>query len=167
MRLRYSIILALASALVLGSAGPSLATTFSYVATLDGLQEVPPNASPASGSAFLVYDDVANTLTTSISFAGLLAGVSASHIHGPAAPGVAAGVLHGIPSTPFGATSGSYGDVWSGLTAVQVGYLNGSLLYINLHDSLFPGGEIRGQIIPEPVTPTRAVSWGKIKALYR
>jgi len=42
MHLRYSIIAALASALVLGGAGASLATTFSYIATLSGLQEVPP-----------------------------------------------------------------------------------------------------------------------------
>lgn len=167
MHLRYSIIAALASALVLGGAGASLATTFSYIATLSGLQEVPPNASPATGSAFLVYDDAANALTTSITFSGLTAGVTASHIHGPAAPGVAAGVVHGFASTPLGATSGSYNDVWTGLTAAQVGNLNGSLLYVNLHNQNFPGGEIRGQIIPESATPARAVTWGKIKALYR
>ena len=166
MRFRYSILVLLASALVLGGAGASHATTFGYSASLSGANEVPANPSPGTGSAFLVYDDVANTLTTSISFCGLTAGLTASHIHGPAAPGVNAGVLHGFPATPLGSMCGSYGDVWSGLTATQVGYLNDGLLYINLHTTNFPGGEIRGQIYPD-ATPSRPMSWGRIKMLYR
>ncbi len=166
MRVRFSILVLLASALVLGGAGSSLATTFGYSASINGLNEVPANASPGTGSAFLVYDDVANTLTTSITFCNLLAGLTASHIHGPALPGVNAGVIHGFPATPLGSTCGAYGDVWAGLTAAQVGWLNTGMLYINLHTSQFPGGEIRGQIYPD-ATPARPSSWGRVKALYR
>ena len=167
MRLRYSIIVALASALVLGGAGMSHATTFSYVASLDGLQETPPNAAPGSGTATLTYDDVANTLTTTITFSGLLAGLTASHIHGPAPVGVAASVLHGFVTAPSGAFAGTYSDVWSGLTPAQQSALSGALLYINIHSGAFPGGEIRGQIVKDTTTPSHAVSWGKIKGLYR
>lgn len=165
MRLRYSILSLLALALFLGGAGVSSAATFGYSAALSGLNEVPPNASPGTGSASLVYDDVANTLTTTINFCNLTSGLTASHIHGPAPAGVNAPVLHGFPATPLGSTCGSYGDVWGGLTAVQVGYLNSGQLYINLHTSNFPGGEIRGQI--EAAVPTRPATWGRIKTICR
>lgn len=167
MRNRYLTFVVLASILVLGIAGNSAATTFNYCATLNGASEVPSNASPGTGSASLVYDDVANTLTTSITFCNLTAGLTASHIHGPAAPGVNAPVLHGFPATPLGSTCGSYNDVWSGLTAAQVGYLTSGLLYINLHTTNFPGGEIRGQIVTDCGVSTRSSTWGLIRATYR
>ena len=172
MRVRYSIILALVSALALGSATHALAATFGYIATLKGTNEVPPNASPASGSAFIIYDDVANTLSISGSFSGLVAPLTAGHFHGPALPGANASVIHGFPALPtpgglpLGSTSGTWSDVWVGLTATQVGYLTAGKIYVNLHSQAFPGGEIRGQVVPD-ATPTRAASWGKIKALYR
>ena len=166
MRVRYSIMLALALVLTLGNATHALATTFGYTATLLGVNEVGPNASPATGNAFIIYDDVANTLTTSGAFIGLVAPLTAGHIHGPALPGVNASVIHGFVGLPIGATSGAWNDVWSGLTPTQVGYLTSGRLYVNLHSQTFPGGEIRGQVVPD-ATPTRALSWGKIKALYR
>ncbi len=166
LRYRFALLAAFALVLVLGSPNNALAYLVGFSANLQGSQEVPPNASPATGTAILIYDTVANTLTTNITFSGLLAGLTASHIHGPAAPGVNAGVLHGFPTTPLGSMSGSYSDVWSGLTATQVGYLNTGQLYVNLHTSLYPGGEIRGQILSDP-TPTRPSTWGRIKALYR
>jgi hypothetical protein len=63
-------------------------------------------------------------------------------------------------------TCGTINDTWSGLTATQVGWLNTQQLYVNIHSQQFPGGEIRGQILPE-ATPTGVASWGKIKMLYR
>lgn len=172
MRVHYSIILALASALALGNATQALATTFGYTATLLGVNEVGPNASPASGFVFMIYDDVANTLTTTGNFSGLVAPLTAGHIHGPALPGANASVVHGFPALPtlgglpLGSTSGTWSDVWFALTPTQVGYLTSGRLYVNLHSQAFPGGEIRGQVVPD-ATPTRAASWGKIKALYR
>lgn len=165
MRVRYSI-LVLVSALALGTATHALAATFGFVANLSGLNEVGPNASPATGMAFIVYDNVANTLTTSGSFTGLVAPLTAGHIHGPAPIGVNASVIHPFSALPLGSTSGVWNDVWVGLTATQVGYLNSGLLYVNLHSQSFPGGEIRGQVLPD-ATPSRKVTWGKIKALYR
>ena len=168
MRVRYAIIAALALTLTAGSAGLSHASTTGYVAHLSGLNEVPPNASPATGTAFLTYDDVANTLTTNVTFSGLTAPLTATHIHGPAGPGANAGVIHSLASTspPIGFTSGSYSDTWSGLTATQQGWLSSGLMYVNLHTGNFPGGEIRGQVLPD-ATPTVTVSWGRIKSLYR
>lgn len=168
MRVRYAIIAALALTLTAGGAGLSQASTTGYVAHLSGLNEVGPNASPATGTAFLVYDNVLNTLTTSVTFSGLTAPLTATHIHGPAAIGVNAGVIHFLATTspPIGLTTGSYNDTWVGLTATQQGWLTGGLLYVNLHTGQFPGGEIRGQVLPD-ATPNLTVSWGRIKSLYR
>ncbi len=164
MRLRYTLTLAAAASLLI--AGTALATTFSFVADLKGTNEFPINASPGTGTGFVTYDDVSNTVTTSITFTGLVGNTTASHFHAPAAPGANASVIHGFASTPIGVKSGSYNDVWIGPTSVQVGYLNSQLWYINIHSQSFPGGEIRGQVVPA-VTPSRAVSWGRMKSLYR
>jgi CHRD domain len=59
----------------------SLATIITYGANLSGPAESPPNASPGTGSATVITDDVANTLSVDVSFSGLLAGTTASHIH--------------------------------------------------------------------------------------
>jgi hypothetical protein len=165
MRVRYSIVLALTAVLALGGAASALATTYSYSAILLGLNEVPPNASPASGMGFLVYDDVAATITANESWSGLTAPATASHIHGPADTAHNAAVIFPFSGVPA-ATSGAIPQQSFAISTTQVGYLTSGLLYFNVHSSTFPGGEIRGQILPEP-TPTGVTSWGKIKRLYR
>src|SRR5262249_42789100 len=169
MRIRYSTVVLLALALILGGASTSHATQFTFCANLDGLQEVPPNGSSATGTATLVYEDVTNTLTTNGNCCNLSASFTASHIHGPAAPGANAGVLHPLAVLLGTPLCGSFNnDVWSGLTAAQVGFLNSGLLYINVHSMQFPGGEIRGQILTNcGPTPNRPNTWGRIKTIYR
>jgi hypothetical protein len=39
--------------------------------------------------------------------------------------------------------------------------------YLNIHSSVYPGGEIRGFLMPGAVTPASAASWGKVKVIYR
>ena len=121
-------------------------------ANLDGLQEVPPNASPAFGLFNGTLDDVSGAFTvTTGTYQDLLGGSSAVHLHGLAGPGVSAGVIIGLTLDTPGATTGTFsgGGV---LTAPQItGVLAGNT-YINIHSSVFPGGEIRGQVFltPEP-----------------
>jgi len=165
MRVRYSIVLALTAVLALGAASGAFATTFSYVANLSGLNENPPNASPATGMAFVVYDDVAATITVSVSWSGLTAPATAGHIHGPADTAHNGGVLFPFSGVPA-ATAGAIPTQSFAINSTQVSYLNTQMLYVNIHTSTFPGGEIRGQIVPE-ATPTGVASWGKIKQLYR
>ncbi len=129
------------------------ATTFSLGASLDGAQEVPPNASPGTGDATMTYDDVTNLLSWDILFQDLLAGTTAAHFHGPAAPGVNAGVQVPIPlGGDFGQTAGEL--IGSAVISdLQEGQLLAGLWYINIHTQVFPGGEIRGQVgVPEPGT---------------
>lgn len=104
----------------------------------------------------MTYDDVSNQLNWNISFSGLLAGTTASHFHGPAAPGVNGGVQVTIPlGTSLGMTSGTLVGMAT-LTATQETQLLSDLWYINIHTSLYPGGEIRGQV---QVVPIPAAVW--------
>jgi hypothetical protein len=130
-----------------------------YTATINGLQETPPNGSPATGSATLSLDG-AKILSFNIAYSGLTGTETAAHIHCCAPPGTAAGVLFGLPAG--NPKIGSIGP----LTATQEANLNAGLMYINIHTSLFPGGEIRGQIYSSP-TPVEPRTWGAIKTLYR
>jgi hypothetical protein len=130
----------------------------SYSADMDALQETPPNPSPGYGDGVFTLDG-ANMLHFTINYYDLLGPETASHIHGPAGPGVPAGVLFPLPlGTP---KIGMVGP----LNAAQVGYLNSGLLYVNIHTNYYPGGEIRGQIYS--TVPTEQTSWGAIKEIYQ
>jgi len=159
MRLRYSILTALALSL---SIAPAHAAT-GYSCAIDALQETPPNASPASGTGVFILNDAGTSLAYTVSYSGLTANRTAAHFHGPAGPGVPAGVVFGIAGA--GPTSDVISGTWA-IDATNLGRLNAGLLYINIHSGNFPGGEIRGQIGAD-ATPANKVSWGRIKALYR
>lgn len=118
-----------------------------FHATMTGAQEVPPAATAGTGQAEVRYtagrDYVPGTLRWRVTYSGLTGPVVAGHIHGPAAPGQNAGVL--IPFTNVG-TSPITGE--ARLTAEQLAQLNAGQLYVNLHTQRYPGGEIRGQLLP-------------------
>ena len=59
-------------------AAPVSANTITYHAYLAGTNEVPANASPATGFATFVFDDVANTLLVDETFSGLIGGNAAA-----------------------------------------------------------------------------------------
>lgn len=117
---------------------------------LTGLKEVPPNATPATGTLTGTYDASTNLLSFTVKFNGLAAPATASHFHGPAAPGVNAAVQ--IPNVGFPvATSGTYSNSFV-LTDLQESQLLAGLWYINIHSSVFPGGEIRAQLTEGTLT---------------
>ena len=141
-------------------AAPAGAAIIYLEADLDGLQETPPVATPAVGHASIMYDDVSNLLTWSGTFSGLIGTTTDAHFHGPAAPGVGpAGVL--VPMTfagggdvfPLSVTAGAFSGTAT-LSALNETRLLADLLYINIHSTFRPGGEIRGQVtvVPEPRT---------------
>lgn len=138
----------LAAGLLLLAPLASRAAIIPLAASLDGLQETPPVATPGYGSATLTFDTVSKLLSWNITYAALIGTITAAHFHGPAAPGVAAGVTVGIgalPSPMIGSAT---------LTAGQETELLAGLWYINIHSTYKPGGEIRGQVtvVPEPGT---------------
>lgn len=161
MRNRYRIAASLLTLLLLVPVA-ALADT-GYSAIFSGAQEVPPNASPATGNAVITLNNAENLLTYSVTYSGLTANRTAAHFHGPAGPGVNAGVIFGIAAG--GGTSGTIAGTWA-IDPTSVTYLKGGLLYINIHSTNFPGGEIRGQVLAD-ATPNKNSTWGRIKALYK
>jgi hypothetical protein len=161
MRLRYlTLLLAVASLVV---ASPASADT-GFAANLNSAQEVPVNASPGTGTATLILNNAQTSLSYTVTYQNLVANRTAAHIHGPAAPGVNAGVVHGLLGQ-FGTTSGGAAGAWA-IDAVNVGRLFAGTLYVNIHSGTFPGGEIRGQIDGAP-TSTQSTTWGRLKKLYK
>ncbi len=114
-----------------------------FKATLDGIQEVPANASTASGVVIIKYTTATKLLELVGDFQNLSGPASAAHIHSPAAPGVNAPVLIGLTAST--ATTGTLG-VNATLTAAQEIDLLAGNMYVNVHNTNFPGGEIRGQL---------------------
>ena len=147
------IILCGATVFLLSAGAVSAQTTFE--AFLTGLGENPPNASPATGFGTVVLNAAQTQITVNESWSGLLSPATASHIHGPGGAGTNAPVLFPFSGVP-NATAGSIPEQTFAITPTQVGYLFSGYLYFNIHDSVFPGGEIRGQIllVPEPCTST-------------
>jgi hypothetical protein len=168
-----------AAALATVAAMPAAAVQTQYVASLSGLAESPPTGSPGTGFATVTVDSVLQSMRVEASFSGLLAGVTASHIHCcTAVPGTGtAGVATVTPTFtgfPSGVTSGTYdhnfdmalagsfnaafvtanGGTAAGAFNTLVAGLDGGKAYYNIHSSQFPGGEIRGFLhaVPEPET---------------
>jgi hypothetical protein len=155
MRLRLLLTAALGLALVF--APSPAAADLQFECNINAAQEVPPNASPATGTGSFTLNGAETQLTIFVTFSGLTAPQTAAHIHGPAAPGVNAGVQFGFP------LGSPVNQVWA-IPPAQVTNLKNGLLYVNVHTQNFPGGEIRGQIVAS--TPAKPASWGRVKALY-
>lgn len=135
-------VLALSCSLVVAPAA-----TYNFTVFLTGLQEVPANGSTAAGGGIATFDDSANTIDLSVFFVGLASPASASHIH-VGAPGVNGGVIVSfVPYTPA-ATFGSIVGTGLAFPTANIPDLMAGNTYFNIHDSSFPGGEIRGQLMP-------------------
>lgn len=123
-----------------------------FTALLTGGQEVPENDSNAFGVAFLTFNEKTEELCYSITFTDekLVGTETAAHFHAPAVPGENAPVVFTI--TPDVSPLGSPKNGCVGpLSNDQRKQLRKGLFYINIHSETFPGGEIRGQVIPEKV----------------
>jgi hypothetical protein len=172
-----SLIASLAGAALLSVAGAAQSAILIYTADMNGATEVPSNASTAFGFTELMVDTTADTLQVDITYSGLTGGPpAAAHIHCCAPPGTNVGVAVGFPGFPA-TTSGAYSHLFNLLdasiytstflsgfgggtaagaeAALLKGFVEGQA-YSNIHNAVFPGGEIRGQlhVVPEPTTWT-------------
>src|SRR2546421_529812 len=105
---RFGLVLRLlASAVcVLLVATQAHAASFTIHTVMRGINEVPPNASPATGTADITVNG--DTLSVEVDWSGLIGGnPSAAHIHCCTPVGTNVGVAVGFPSFPS-TTSGSY-----------------------------------------------------------
>jgi hypothetical protein len=93
----------------------------------------------------------------SISLFGMTSTVTAAHIHGPAGPGANAGIIvtlfSGSAAPPVNGqlTQGTFDESSinpaSGVSWNQLRDLMGSGgVYVNVHTTAFPDGEVRGQV---------------------
>ncbi len=137
-----------------------------FTASLDGLSEVPPNASPGDGGVTVTVDDVLKTMRVQASFMSLIGAATAAHIHCCAPPGVNTGVASGLTGFPVAVTSGVYdmsfdmtmassyfasfitangGTPDSAFSALLAG-MNAGNAYVNVHTTFVPAGEVRGNL---------------------
>jgi hypothetical protein len=124
-----------------------------FDANLDPFQEVPPHNTPGYGSADAtltggVFSIVAGTGL----YADLLAGATAVTLN-DAAVGANGPVIAVLTLDTPGNTSGTFSGGTT-LTAGQITDMLAGNTYINIRDSVFPSGEIRGQLLatPEPTS---------------
>ncbi|MDB5778654.1 MAG: domain containing protein [Polaromonas sp.] len=108
---------------------------------LRAANEVPPNASQASGTVDAVLNRDTNLLRWKVNYTGLSGPATAAHFHGPAGPGANAGVVLPWPGPVTSPMEGS-----ATLSAAQVAELVSGRWYANIHTAANPGGEIRGQM---------------------
>lgn len=130
-----------------------------FSAIIDAAQETTGSTSTATGSAIMLYDATGNTLDLMVTINDFPNPLLNSHIHeGP--PG-----MDGGPVNTLGAEI-AYSRDGNTLTAtfLNVTYLGtpATLLsggaYLNFHTAAWPGGEIRGQLIPDPVKLTAIIT---------
>jgi hypothetical protein len=144
-----------AGLLVSFPASRAQAGTITFDANLDPFQEVPPHNTPGFGEADLTLDTVTGMVTiTSGSYSDLFGGATTVRI-ADAAPGSNGATLFLLTLDTPGNTSGTFSGGGT-LTAGQITDMEAGNTYINVTDSVFPSGEIRGQIlsasVPEPAS---------------
>jgi len=132
-----------------------------FSASLAGGNEVPPINSAGTGAFEMTIRD---TITFSLTFSGLSSPLTVSHLHfaptkvaggvmiflcgggnQPACPAATSGTINGTITaanvTGPGGQGITPGDLDSALAAVR-----SDLSYANMHTTMFPGGEIRGNV---------------------
>ena len=170
--------------LLLSIAAPTISfgATVEFGAILSGGAEVPSVVTPGNGEAFIVFDDETGDLAWLISFDDLLGPVVAAHIHA-VAPGIAdpsaanGDVVIFLDSTNDGTIisgEGATSGIFTGSQTLDligeealIDQLFAGELYINVHTSAVPTGEIRGQILGASVSvvPLPMAAWMLLSGL--
>jgi hypothetical protein len=123
----------------------SVLNTVQFDVALDGEQEVPESGSQATGQATLTVNLASGAVEGQLTLTGLDA--TAAHIH-DAFAGTNGGVL--VPLEQDGTNPSLFTvPADAALDAAGVDRLLAGALYVNAHTAAFPGGEIRGQILPD------------------
>jgi hypothetical protein len=170
-------LLALASVLILPTPAAH-ADVIDLFANLSGAADSTPSL--GTGFVQVVLDTTAQTLGLNVTFSGLTSPNNAAHIHCCAPLGTNVGVATTVPTFgalgpnpefPLGVTSGTYdqtfdltnstfynpafvtanGGTVATAEAALIAGLESHMTYFNIHTVNFPGGEIRGQLVPGPI----------------
>jgi hypothetical protein len=140
-----------------------------WVATLVGANESPPISTSAVGQFDATLSAAQDNMTFTLTYSTLAGTMTQAHIQ-RGALGVNGPIIYwlangDVTSAITGCTDPSPLGGGCGFDPADFADLQAGNLYVNLHTSYAPNGEIRGQI-------TSAVSvdpntWGRLKALYR
>ena len=166
----FSIVLTVLVIASVAYASPVAAASQEFTANLSGQHEVPPRVTDATGVATFQLNEDGTALTFSVNVSNI-ENVVAAHIHcGPKRVNRPVGVTLFMAAPGGGPVNGTLakGTItapdpgnqcgWADLAAV-VAAMNSGNAYVNVHtnDGVdptntgpgdFPGGEIRGQIVP-------------------
>ncbi|MEJ7848342.1 MAG: LamG-like jellyroll fold domain-containing protein [Pyrinomonadaceae bacterium] len=118
---------------------PAFADT-TFIAGLNGTQSVPVNSSNAAGAGTALLNAAETHVTVTLYLAGLSGPQTAANIHGQAPRGRSGPAIFSLPNGGFTQTFT--------ITPAQATDLKAGLWYFNVSTSVYPGGEIRGQIDP-------------------
>ena len=112
-----------------------------FKATLTGSSEVPSNTSMATGNTTLTYNGDTKTFTAVTTYTGLTP--TMGHIHKAVAG------TNGPVIFPFTSLASPITLTSAVLTDQQITALFKDSMYVNLHTTANPGGEIRGQLMKQ------------------
>jgi hypothetical protein len=119
-----------------------------FLAKLETRQETPPAnaATTANGSASCVLNAAETQLDCTVTYAGLTGAATLAHIH-EQLPGVAGGVILNFGTALASPIVVSFTTASGDLTAAKIAALKAGRTYVNVHTTMFTGGEIRGQLL--------------------
>ena len=166
--------LSMAAALVLALAAPGVSAEDKISTTLTGWEENPSISTPASGTFVATISNDDSEINYELTYSGLMGGVTQAHIH-ISQRGVNGGISAwlcgtatnpGPAGTPVCPGLGAPGDVATvsgtiraaqvvgpaaqqvaaGELAELIAAIRAGAAYANVHSTLAPGGEMRGQI---------------------
>ena len=123
-----------------------LETDVSFFAVLNGANEVPPTASIGYGLAVLELKMDTGYMRVNVVAQGLTDAITGAHLHF-GLPGNTGGVA--VDLVPFISGNTVTGKVDGADVAAVLDSLMAGQLYINLHTSTYPDGEIRGQVVSD------------------
>jgi hypothetical protein len=122
-----------------------------FTAEMDGAQETPAVVTTATGTGVFALNSDKTALTFDITVAGLSGAITQAHFHNAAA-GVAGSIVRTL-TADFGNNTAS--GVWRNtdgepLSSGLVAALEAGQIYVNVHTTANPNGEIRGQLLAIP-----------------
>ena len=168
---------------------PALAHEQFYDVVLTGSAESPANASPGSGTARILFDLDLVTISIDASFSNLLGTTTAVYVHCCTAVGGSGTSINATADAApagfaLGATSGSFSIGYElaldatyspafraahgpmtvdALNALVFGAEDGKA-YLSIRTTAFPGGEIRGFLVPEVVAVPEPATYSMMLA---
>lgn len=154
---RICVMAALAVAL---GAGTAQAQVVTLTANLSGANETPGVSTGAFGTAVVLLDLGARSWSWEIDIFNMPTGTTAAHFH-VAGPDVAGPVVVNIPVTTNISNDFRLTGSANALTAMRpehgirsvedfIQALVGGQIYLNIHSTANPSGEVRGQLVPRP-----------------